>query len=117
MHMLLKFLGTAAVVFLTINIVSGISVEGGWVTILLVALVWSGVSLVIKPIIHILALPITILTFGLFALIINAFLFWLVSVIVPGFTVGGPVAALLGSIVLSILTWLIHSVIKPAHGV
>ncbi len=117
MHTLLKFLGTAAAVFLTINIVSGISVDGGWVTILLVALVWSAISLVIKPVLQILALPITILTFGIFALIINAFLFWLVSAIVPGFTVGGPVAALLGSIVLSVLTWLIHSVIKPVQGV
>lgn len=114
MNMLLKFLGTAAAVFLTINIVGGLSVTGGWVTILLIALVWSAVSLVIKPVLHILALPITILTFGLFALVINALLFWLVAAIVPGFSVHGFVPALLGSIVLSILNWLIHSIFKTS---
>jgi len=113
MNMVLKFLGTAAAVFLTINIVGGLAVEGGWVTILLIALVWSAISLLIKPILHLLALPITILTFGLFALLINAFLFWLVGAIVPGFEVTGFMPALLGSIVLSILSWLIHSVFKP----
>lgn len=115
--MFLKFLGTAAAVFLTINIVGGITVSGGWVTILLVALVWSAISLTIKPILHILALPITILTFGLFALVVNAFLFWLVGAIVPGFDVYGFVPALLGSIVLSVLTWLIHSVFKPRPNI
>jgi len=117
MHILLKFLGTAAAVFLTINIVGGITVSGGWVTILLVALVWSAISLVIKPILQILALPITILTFGLFALVVNAILFWLVGAIVPGFTVHGFVPAMLGSIVLSILSWLIHSVFKPRPNI
>jgi len=116
MNMILRFLGTAAAVFLTINIVGGIAVEGGWVTILLVALVWSAISLIIKPILHTLALPITILTFGLFALVLNALLFWVVGAIVPGFSVDGFLPALLGSIVLSILSWLINSVFKPRQN-
>lgn len=113
MNMLLKFLGTAAAVFLTINIVPGISSEGGWVTVFLVALVWSAISLIIKPILHVLALPITILTFGLFALVLNALLFWAMAAVVPGFVVEGFIPALLGSIVLSIVSWLIHAVFKP----
>lgn len=118
MNILLRYLGTVAAVILTIYIVPGVAApglpgQGGWITVFLVALVWSAISLTIKPLLHVLALPITILTFGLFALVVNALLFWLVSVIVPGFIVGGFFAALLGSIVLSVLSWLIHTVFKP----
>ena len=113
MSILLRFLGTLAAVILTIHLVPGVSAPGGWATILLVALVWSAISLTIKPVLHLLTLPITILTLGLFSLLINAFLFWLLAVIVPGFVVSGFVPALVGSIALAIFNWLIHTVVKP----
>ena len=122
MRTLLRYLGTVAAVYLTVSIVPGISVSGlpavagtaqagGWVTILLVALVWSVVVIVIKPVLSILTLPITLITFGLFSFILNALLFLLVAAIVPGFTVAGFIPALLGAIVLSVLTWLIHQIL------
>jgi putative membrane protein len=55
----------------------------------------------IKPILSILSLPITILTLGLFSLVVNGFCFWLAAVLVPGFSVSGLVAFLLGPVVLS----------------
>ncbi len=109
--MLLRFLGTAAAVFLTVSYVPGIDVEGGWITILLVALAWSVITMVIRPVLSILALPITLITFGLFSFILNALLFWAMALIVPGFIVDGFVAALLGAIVLSIVSWFINKVI------
>jgi putative membrane protein len=111
MQMALRYLGTVAAILLTVYIVPGIYVTEGWITILLAALVWSVVTLLIKPILSILTLPITILTFGISALIINALLFWAMTLIVPGFTIAGFWAALLGVIVLSILSWLIHFVL------
>jgi putative membrane protein len=111
MHSILRYLGTVAAVFLTINLVPGISHTGGWITILLVAVVWSVIAIVVKPILHILTFPITIVTFGLFSLVLNAFLFYAMSWIVPGFEVTGFLTALLGAVVLSILTWLIHKVL------
>lgn len=111
MHTILRYIGTVVAVYLTVNLVPGILVSGGWLTILLVALVWSATMLVIKPILTILTLPITIITFGLFSLVINAILFWLVAAIVPGFTIAGFIPALLGALVLSILSWLIHHVL------
>ena len=109
--MVLKYLGTVAAIFLTVNIVPGVEVAGGWVTILLVALVWSVISLVIRPVLTILTLPITIITFGLFSLVLNAFLFYAMQWIVPGFSVAGLWPAFLGAIVLSILTWLIEKIL------
>ena len=111
MHTILKFLGTAAAVFLTVSIVPGVEVGGGWVTILLVALVWSVITLIIRPVLSLLTLPVTIITFGLFAFILNALLFWALTLVVPGFVVTGFLPALLGVVVLSIFNWLIQKVL------
>ncbi len=111
MKTVLKFLGTVAAVLLTVNIVPGITVTGGWLTILLVALVWSVITLVVRPVLSILTLPVTIITFGLFSFVLNALLFWAMMLIVPGFAIAGFWNALLGALVLSLLTWLIHKVL------
>jgi putative membrane protein len=111
MHIVLRYLGTVAAVILTVYLVPGIVVTGGWLTIFLAALVWSVLVSVIKPILQIIALPITILTFGLFALVLNAFLFYVMAWLVPGFTVTSFLGALLGALVLSVLSWLIHQIL------
>lgn len=111
MHPILQYLGTVAAVFLTVNLVPGISHTGGWVTILLIAVVWSVIAIAVKPILHIITFPITIITFGLFSLVLNGLLFYAMAWIVPGFTVAGFWSAFLGAFVLSILTWLIHHIL------
>lgn len=111
MHTVLRYLGTVAAVMLTVNLVPGIAVVGGWTTILLVALVWSVIVMVVRPVLSILTLPITVLTLGLFSFVLNALLFWAMTLIVPGFTVTGFFSALLGALVLSILTWLIEKIL------
>lgn len=62
------------------------------------------VNAFIKPILFILSLPITILTLGLFALVVNGICFWLASILVPGFAVKGLVALIGGPIVLSLVS-------------
>lgn len=111
MEKILALLGTAAAVYVTVNLVPGISVSGGWVTILLVALAWSVITFAIRPVLQILTLPITVLTVGLFAFVLNAALFWAMELVVPGFDVDGFVPALLGAMVLSLANWLIQKVI------
>ena len=111
MQVVLRYLGTLAAVILTVYLVPGIVVTGGWEAILLAALVWSVLVTVIKPVLKIIALPITIITFGLFALVLNAFLFYMMAWIVPGFAVANFLGALLGALVLSVLSWLIHQIL------
>ena len=111
MHTVLRYLGTVAAVMLTVNLVPGITVSGGWMTLFLVALVWPVVMLVIKPVLSILTLPITIITLGLFSFVLNAFLFYAMTWVVPGFVVAGLLPAVLGALVLSIFTWLIHQIL------
>ena len=108
--MVIRFVGTALAVLLTVNFVPGVAVTGGWTTVLLVALVWSFITLFARPILGILTLPITIITFGLFSFVLNALLFWAMTLVVPGFFVDGFFPALLGALVLSIVGWFIHKV-------
>ena len=111
MRIIFQYLGIVAAVYLTISLVPGVSSTGGWITVLLTALVWSVITMVIRPVLQILALPVTIITFGLFSFILNALLFWAMTLIVPGFIVAGFWSALLGALVLSILSWFIHKVL------
>ena len=110
MHFLVRFLAIAVAVYLTVNLVPGITVTGGWMTMLIVAIVWSVITMVIRPVLQLLSLPITIITLGLFSFILNALLFWAMELVVPGFEVAGFFPALLGSIVLSLISWLIQKV-------
>lgn len=111
MHAILRYLGTVAAVALTIKFVPGIIVDGGWPTIFLIALVWSIIVTVIKPVLSILTLPITILTLGLFSFVLNALLFWAMTLVVPGFSISGFFSALLGALVLSIFGWFIQKIL------
>lgn len=81
---------------------TGVAIDN-FLSAIIVAAVVAFLNGIIKPILVILTLPITIFTFGLFLLVINAFLILLADLIVPGFHVGGFWWALLFSLVLSLL--------------
>lgn len=79
----------------------------------LVAVVIIGlVNALIKPILFLLTLPVTVITFGLFALVLNALMLMLASSVTPGFKIDGFATALLGSILLSIITTILHSLVQ-----
>ena len=90
-------------------VVPGISLAG-FMPALWAALVMGIINIFIRPLLILLTIPINLLTLGLFTFIINAFLFWLVSTIVPGFMVSGFLAALLGSLLLSIISLFINRI-------
>jgi putative membrane protein len=85
--------------------VSGIRVDS-----LLTALIAAGIlgliNVFIRPVLIILTLPLSIITLGVFTFFINAFLLELVSYIIPGFEVDGFLAAFLGALMISIVSWL-----------
>jgi putative membrane protein len=65
------------------------------------------VNAIIRPILVLLTLPLTLVTLGLFLLIINGLMLWLVSALVSGFHVSGFWGAVLGSILISIVSWIL----------
>lgn len=93
----------AVALWVAVSIVPGLAARGGG-TLLLAAIVLGIVNAVVRPIAVFLSIPITILTFGLFLLVVNAGMLALVAWLVPAFTVAGFGAALLGSLVVSIVS-------------
>ena len=93
-------------IYLAAQVVPGIALRGKplWPA-LLAGLVLAIVNAVVRPVLKVLTLPLTLLTLGLFLLVLNAFCLWLTSVIVPGFDVQGFRAALLGALVISVVSW------------
>ena len=93
---------SAVLLLLAANLVSGVYVQG-WGSALIGALVLGFVNAVVRPLLVLLTLPFTILTFGLFLLVVNALMLWLMAALVPGIRVQGIGSALLGSLVLTLL--------------
>ena len=110
MNIFVNWLIMAIAVIASAYLLPGVTLVGGFWTALVVALVLGLLNVFIKPLLVILTLPINILTLGLFTLVINAVIIMLVSAIVPGFKVDGFWYALLFSIVLSIILYLINQV-------
>ncbi len=99
MNLLIKILVTAGLVLLIANFMPGVHVAG-FTTALIVAIVLGLLNIFIKPILVILTLPVTIITLGLFLLVINALMILLCTKIVGGFSVDTFWTALFFSIIL-----------------
>jgi putative membrane protein len=80
---------------------------------LIAALVLGLVNTLVRPILVVLTLPVTLLTLGLFLLVINGLLFWAVGSFLEGFSVGGFWSGVLGAILYSLISWVLSSLLKP----
>src|SRR5947207_10281842 len=96
---------TALGLWAAATIVPGVRIDG-WGNLLVAALLLGIVNAVIRPIILILTLPLTVLTLGLFILVVNGISLALVAWLMPGFTLSGLGAAILASIVVGLTSWL-----------
>lgn len=101
MNTIIRFLLTGLAVVLTAYLLGGVSVDG-YLTALIVALVLALVNIFVKPVLLLFTIPITVLTLGLFLLVINALMILLVDYFVDGFRVDGFWWALAFSLILSI---------------
>lgn len=101
---------TAIVVFLLANFLPGVTVAG-YGTAIIVALVLGLLNLIVKPILVLLTLPVTVITFGLFLLVINAVIILLVDAFISGFNVDGFWVALIFSLLLSIVQSILFSLL------
>ncbi len=82
-------------------------------TALIAALVLGLVNTLVRPILIILTLPVTLLTLGLFLLVINGLLFWAVGSLLEGFTVASFWSGFFGAILYSLISWLLAAILKP----
>jgi len=111
MNLIIRLLLNALAVFALANLLTGVYVDG-YLGAIIVAVVLSILNLLVKPILVILTLPVTIITLGLFLLVINALIILLADKLIDGFSVSGFWWAILFSILLSILQSLLQSFLK-----
>lgn len=112
MHFLLRLLATATALWVAVLIVPGITYTGGVLGLLVVALVFGLVNAIVRPVLKLLTCPLVILTLGLFVFVLNALMLWLTSELALalgiGFDVDGFLAALLGAIIVGIVSTLLN---------
>ena len=111
MKLLIRLLLNAVAVIILAEVLKGVEVDT-FLTALIVAVVLSVLNLLVKPILVILTLPITIITLGLFLLVINAMIILLADKLIDGFSVSSLWVAIIFSILLSILQSILHSIFK-----
>ena len=83
---------------------------------LIAALVLGLVNTLIRPVLVLLTLPVTMLSLGLFILVINGFLFWGVAQVVSGFHVEGFLSAMLAAILYSVISWALSTLLLRKDG-
>ena len=110
MKAILRLVCVAGALFIIAHVVPGITITN-FTYALLTALLWGIMSVTLRPLLLLFTLPITILTLGLFTFILNALLFWLLAAISPGFSVAGFIPALEGSLLLTLVSWVLHAVL------
>jgi len=102
----IRVLVVAIGLWISSKIVPGVTINDGW-SLFWAALLLGLVNAVVRPVVIILTLPLTILTLGLFLLLINAAMLSLVAWMLDGMTVDGFWSAFFGAIVISIVGWLV----------
>lgn len=108
MRLLLRWLLSAAALLAVTYLYSGVQVSS-FTSALIAAAVIGLLNMIVRPVLVVLTLPVTIVTFGLFLFIINALMFWAASGLLGGFVVKGFVAALIGSLIYSLLRLIIEA--------
>ncbi|TDJ35221.1 MAG: phage holin family protein [Gammaproteobacteria bacterium] len=97
---------TAALLMLVANAVKGVHIDG-WGSAFIAALVLGLVNGVVRPVMVFLTIPITVVTLGLFLLVVNALMLWLVAAVSPGIKVEGFGPAFWGALLLTVLNILV----------
>lgn len=110
-HLLTRVIVTAFALVLVSEFIPGITIDSA-LTAIIAALILGVVNAVIRPILVILTFPITILTLGLFIFVINALLFSFVASFIDGFTVTGFFPALIGSVIVSLISTFVNKKIE-----
>jgi putative membrane protein len=110
MKLILRWIINALALLALPYVVSGIELKSFYIA-LIVAVVLGLLNAVVRPVLILLTLPVTLLTLGLFILVINALLFWFVGSFVEGFHVSGFWAAFFGAVLYSLITWAVSALV------
>jgi putative membrane protein len=102
---------SALALYLMAQLMPGIEIRG-FGTAMIATVVFGLADVILGPILRFLALPFTFLTLGLFLFVIKGLLLKLAAMFTPGFRVNGCLPAILGAVVLTILSWILHALLR-----
>jgi len=111
-NFLIKWAVNIATLFVVIHVIAGVRIDS-WQTVIVAAFVLGLLNAFVKPFIILLTLPFTILTLGLFTLVINAFIFYLASKFVKGFEVINFRSAFWAALLFSVISALLNFILAP----
>lgn len=110
MRFLARLLLNGVAIILAAYVLPGLHVDGP-VPALLAGIILGFVNAIVRPVLFLLTLPLTLLTLGLFIFVLNAICFALTALIVPGFSVDGFGWALLGALLVSVVSWILNGIV------
>jgi putative membrane protein len=110
MKLILRWLLLAAALLFVAYVYDGVTLKS-YQAALIAAFIIGLLNTFVKPLLVILTLPVTIITVGLFLFVINALMFWAAASVLDGFNVTGFKAALIGSVIYSVLSYLINTAV------
>lgn len=113
---LIRLLVSAFGLWVAAKVVPGMTFEGVG-TLLLAAFLLGFVNAFVRPLVVILTLPLTVVTLGLFLLVVNGLMLALVAWLLPGFELSGLLPAVLGAVVAGFAAWLASSLVGPSGRV
>ena len=111
LKLILKWLLSASALLLVAYVYGGVDVRS-FGAALLAAFVIGLLNIVVRPVLVLLTLPVTVLTLGLFLFVINALMFWAAAAVLDGFQVHGFLAALVGSLLYTVIGVVIESALE-----
>ncbi len=111
MRLLLTWIINAAALFAVPYLMTNSVHVDSFTTALVAALILGLVNTLIRPILIVLTLPVTVLTLGLFILVINGLMFWLVANFIKGFSVASFGTAIIGALLYSIISWALSTLL------
>jgi putative membrane protein len=114
-QLIIKWIVNSTALLVVVHVVSGVTLDN-WMTVFAAAVVLGLLNAFLRPVLIFLTLPVTVLTLGLFTLVINAFLFYLAAHLVRGFHVASFGQAFIAALVFSIVSFLLSLFIGPRDG-
>jgi uncharacterized membrane protein YvlD (DUF360 family) len=115
-QLIIVWLVVTAAIAITAALIPSVEVDGGFFSLLGVALVFGLVNALIGPLLRLISMPLTLVTFGLFALVINGVLLGITAGLTDSLDVGGVFATILAALVLSVVTAVLLFVVTRVFG-
>ena len=106
-QLIVRWIINSTALLVVVHVVSGVSLDN-WMTVFVAAIVLGFLNAFLRPVLIFLTLPVTVVTLGLFTLVINAFLFYLAAHLVRGFHVASFGRAFIAALVFSIVSFLLN---------